>query len=137
MTVALAVAVGAIWVEVVFCRALVVCSPAGDNPEEGVPVRWDADSDGYSSELVDGDVGWSHDPHIPHLTWVRSKVVLASCGRGTCHLLADISRMRNVRRAQSQLSPISSRFNSPWIKSLSAFFSGRLSRWMVQAVCAM
>lgn len=86
---------------------------------------------------VEGEVAMSHDPQDPHVLWVRSMILTASAGSSTCHLLADMSKMRIVRRAQSHPSAISSRLLKPWMISLWAFLSGRLRMWMVQAVWAM
>lgn len=89
---------------------------------------------GEESSDVEGEVAWSQEPHDPHFVWVRSNMDVASGGRSTCHLFADMSRIRRVRRAQSQPSAISSRFLRPCMTSLWAFLSGRLRRWIVHAV---
>jgi len=73
----------------------------------------------------------------PNLASVRAKTVVASSGRSTFHFRARTERMLRVRRAQSQSSAISSRCFRPWMMSLLAVFSGRLSRWIVQAECTM
>lgn len=69
----------------------------------------------------------------PNLVSVRWKSFSASLGSWMFQRRDEACRMARVLRAQSQLSEISSRCLRPCTMSRSAFFSGRLSRWMVHA----
>lgn len=75
--------------------------------------------------------------HGPNFASVRESTVEASSGSSTPQRFARTLRIPRVRRAQSQPSAISSRCFTPWVMSRFAFFSGRFSRWIVQAECAM
>lgn len=81
--------------------------------------------------LIFGDEPWSLKG--PNLASARMKVFSASSGRSMLQRRATKRSMFRVRRAQSQLSPISSRCFRPWTISRAAFLSGKLSRWTVHA----
>ena len=94
--------------------------------EEGVVTISSAFGDGTSAVLK-----------YPNFASVLVNTVAASSGRSIFHFLARTLRMLKVRLAHSQSSAISSRCLSPWTMSLLAIFSGRLSKWIVQAECAI
>ncbi len=73
------------------------------------------------------------DSWSPNLVSVRWKTFPASLGSRMFQRREEACKMARVLRAQSQLSEISSRCLRPCTMSRSAFFSGRLSRWMVHA----
>lgn len=88
---------------------------------EGDVVIWDL-GDGTSDMLK-----------VPHRSSVRCNTCAASSGRSQFHLRAKTLMMPSVRLPQSQSSAISSRCLMPCVMSRLAVFSGRLSKWIVQA----
>ena len=77
--------------------------------------------------------GTSEVLNVPYFSSERCSACDASSGSSTPHLRARTLMMLSVRRAQSQSSAISSSCLTPWMILRLAVFSGRLSRWIVQA----
>lgn len=81
--------------------------------------------------------GTSEVLNVPYLSSDLCNTAAASSGKSTFHFRARTLMMESERRAQSQSSAISSRCLMPWVMSLFAVFSGKLSMCMVHAEWTM